>query len=284
MGQTAAPTKPEPPKPAPAADPSAVVAVVDGKSLTLGEIRTFIGAMPQQGQAAALQNPEEFIRQFALMGKLTNLAEENKLGEEQPYKAQLEYYRRLVLSNAGVNMVSQEVDVKEAEMRSYFEANKNNFAEVRVKVIYIPFLNTPQRDGVATKSLSEPDARALAEKLVKDIRGGVDFVAMVKEHSRDEGSKAKDGDFATLKMTDPIPKEVKDAVFPMQVGEVSNPVRQANGFYIFRVEERKMPEYAAVAATLNTKVHEEKFGKKMDEIRDSIEIKDLKPELLKPQR
>lgn len=276
MGQTA------PPAVDPERENSTVVAVVDGQPLTLGEVRAFLNAMPPQSRTTALQNPEEFLRQYALMGKLTQVAETNRLSEETPYKEQLEYHRRMVLSTAGINLVSQQVSVTDAETRSYYEAHKNDFTEVRVKVIYLPFLNTTPSAGETRTSLTESEALALAQKLVGDLRGGADFVEMVKQHSKDEASKAKDGDFATLKMTDSIPQAVKDVVFTLETGGISDPVRQPNGYYIFRAEEKKLPEYEALVATINSKVHDEKFRKRMEELRNSIEVKDLKPELLKP--
>jgi peptidyl-prolyl cis-trans isomerase C len=261
---------------------SDVVAVVDGRSLTLGEIRAFLAAMPAQNRGTALQNPEAFLRQYALMGKLTELAESNNLAEQSPYKEQLEYQRRMVLSTAGINLLSQRIGVSDAEMRSYYQAHQNDFAEVRVKVIYIPFLNTAPKEGEARTSMTEAEALAHAQKIVADIKGGADFVEMVKQHSKDEGSRAKDGDFATLKMSDNIPQAVKDVVFALEVGAVSDPVRQPNGFYIFRAEEKKLPEFEAVAPSINTKVHDEKFRRRMDELRDSIQLTDIKADLLKP--
>ncbi|MCC7341746.1 MAG: peptidyl-prolyl cis-trans isomerase, partial [Bryobacterales bacterium] len=70
-------------------------------------------------------------------------------------------------------------------------------------------------------------------------------------------------------------------VFALKPGQISDPVRQANGFYIFRAESVTEPEYLGVAAQINTRLHDEKFRKKMDVMRDSIQIKDLRPELIK---
>ena len=263
------------------ADDQQVVATLDGRPVTLREVRSFLDAMPAQNRAAALQNPEDFLRQYALMGKLTKVAEGRNLERESPYKEQLEYNRQMVLSTAGLNVLSQEVRVSDAEARSYFKSHQDDYAEVRVKVIYLPFLNTMPKPGEARTSMSESEALQLAEQLVNEIRGGADFVEKVKQHSKDEGSAKRDGEFATLKKSDQIPTEVKDTVFAMEEGEVSAPVRQANGFYIFRVEEKKLPSYDELAATLNTKVHDEKFRKKIEELRGSIDVQDIKADLLK---
>ncbi|MCW5963448.1 MAG: peptidylprolyl isomerase [Bryobacterales bacterium] len=263
-------------------DEDAVVATLDGRPVTVREVRAFLNTMPQQNRGAALQNAEDFIRQYALMSKLARVAEEHNLDQESPFREQIEYNRRMILSTAGLNRLSQEVLVTDDETRSFYDAHVDDYTKVRVKVIYLPFLNTPPKEGETRVSLTESEALTLAQQLVKDIRAGADFVELVKKHSKDEGSAKRDGDFATFSRRDNIPADVKSAVFVLEQGAVSDPVRQANGFYIFRIEEKIVQPYTEVAGSINDRVHDEKFRKVMDNLRDSIDIQGLKPELLKP--
>lgn len=262
-------------------DPNQVVAVVDGQPVTVTQLQSFLAAMPAQNRAVAVKDPEAFLRQYALMNRLTKEAEQRKLDQQSPYREQLAYQRSMLLSTAGLNALSQEVRVSSAEAQEFYEAHKSDFAEYATKVIYIPFSNAVVKPGETRKSMTESDALALAQKLVGQLRAGADFVAMVKQHSKDEASAKRDGDFAKLKKTDNIPANVKEVVFALKPGQISDPVRQPNGFYIFRLEAMTEPEYSAVAAQINTKVHDEKFRKKMDALRDEIEVKDLRPELIK---
>ena len=73
--------------------------------------------------------------------------------------------------------------------------------------------------------------------MLADIRAGADFVKLVKDNSEDATSKAKDGDFATLRPSDNIPDAFRASVFALKQGEVSEPLRQANGYYLLRAEE-----------------------------------------------
>jgi parvulin-like peptidyl-prolyl isomerase len=262
-------------------DPKEVVAVVDGQPITLTQLQSFLAAMPAQNRAVAVKDPEAFLRQYALMNRLTKEAEQRKLDQQSPYREQLAYQRSMLLSTAGLNALSQEVRVSSAEAQEFYDAHKSDFAEYATKVIYIPFSNAVVKPGETRKSMTESDALALSQKIVGQLRAGADFVAMVKQHSKDEASVKRDGDFAKLKKTDNIPPNVKEVVFALKPGQISDPVRQPNGFYIFRLEAMTEPEYAAVAAQINTKVHDEKFRKKMDALRDEIEVKDLRPELIK---
>ena len=262
-------------------DGKTVVAVVDGKPVTYGELQSFLGAMPPQSRAAATKDPESFLRQFALMHRLSKEAEDRHLDQQSPYREQLAYQRAMLLSTAGLNVLSQEIRVESAEAQAYFEEHKGDFVEVATKVIYLPFSNALPKAGETRATMTESEALALAEKLVTELRAGADFVAMVKKYSKDEASAARNGDFATLKKTDNIPAEVKAVVFQLKAGEIGGPVRQPNGFYIFRAESVTEPEYLGVAARINTRLHDEKFRKKMDAMRDEIQIKDIRPELIK---
>ena len=92
------------------------------------------------------------------------------------------------------------------EIVNYYGKNKESFKQIKVKAIYIPFADAPSAED---KSLTEAQAKAKAEKLVAQIKGGADFVKLVKENSQDETSKAKDGDFGMFSTTDPLPDAIR---------------------------------------------------------------------------
>src|SRR5262249_46144202 len=102
---------------------------------------------------------------------------------------------------------------------------------VKVKAIYVSF----SPDG--KKGLTEAQAKAKADKILAQIRAGGDFVKLVRENSEDETSRAKNGDFATLRPTDNIPDAIRTAVFALKPGEVTEPVRQPSGFYLLHADE-----------------------------------------------
>jgi peptidyl-prolyl cis-trans isomerase C len=101
---------------------------------------------------------------------------------------------------------------------------------------------------------------------------GADFVALVREHSEDAASKAKDGDFGTFRRSDKIPEPIKAAIFSLRPGEVSRPVRQPNGFYLFRVEELKTPTLDDVRQELIPAAKTAKFTEWFEGVRASIRV------------
>ena len=230
--QTAAPTMPDLPD-------DAVVAIFgDGTKFTMGEFRNIYAAMPPANQQMALRNREQWLHQWELLRKLTKLAEEAKLDQESPYKESLQYSRMNVLASAQINAAINRVVVEPADITKYYDSNKQKYTQVRVKAIYIAFSDDATSSaGKGKKPLTEAEAKAKGVKLKAALKGGADFVKLVKENSDDETSREKNGDFATLRSTDNIPDTFRAAVFALKQGEVSEPLKQPNGFYLLRAEE-----------------------------------------------
>src|SRR5205085_10916235 len=109
--------------------------------------------------------------------------------------------------------------------------------EVKGKALYVAYSDDAGSAAKGKKPLSEAEAKAKAEKLLAQIKGGADFVKLVKENSDDETSREKNGDFATLHFGDNIPDSFRAAIFDLKKGEVSAPLRQPNGYYLLRAEE-----------------------------------------------
>jgi peptidyl-prolyl cis-trans isomerase C len=187
----------------------------------------------------AMRNREQWLHQWELLRKLTKQAEEAKLDQESPYKETLLYQRMNVLATGQINAEINRVVVEPGDIVKYYDSNKQKYTQVRVKAIYIAF-NDEAAASSATKGkkpLSEAEAKAKAVKLLAAIKGGADFVKLVKENSDDETSREKDGEFATLRSSDNIPDAFRTAVFALKKGDVSEPLKQPNGFYILRAEE-----------------------------------------------
>src|SRR5271168_399836 len=99
--QSAAPPA-APPASAPAAlPPETVVATFDdGRNLTAGELDSFLAAMPPNMQQAARRDRRAFVQQFALMHRLSEMAEKAKLDQQSPTREALVFNRMYLLMNA----------------------------------------------------------------------------------------------------------------------------------------------------------------------------------------
>ncbi len=231
--------------------PSEVVAIVDGKPVTAGALQAILGSVPPQMQQQAAQNQRMLLQQYGVLRRLAAEAEAKKLQDQSPYKESLEAMRTQFLGQAGMTVRFNTIAISEDRAKAEYEKVKQQYLQARVKAIYLPFgAPAPQAGPNEPKPLTEAEAKAKADDLVKQARAGADFVKLVKENSKDPNSVAKDGDFGLITRNAAIPEHAKAAIFSTKAGEITDPVRQPNGFYIFRVEEFKVPPYEEVKGNL----------------------------------
>jgi hypothetical protein len=209
---------------------TAVIAVFsdDGVPFTAGDLRRLYPVLPPPLQQAVNRDTKEFFHEWAMVRHLAHLAEKEGLDKQDPYSAAIESARMLTLFQAELDGAYRNAEVQPAEIVNYYNAHKADYEQIKVKAIYLPFTEA-----------KEEEVKAKAYRLTVEIRGGADFVKMVQQYSDDDTSKAKAGDFATLRANDrqSIPEAVRKAVFALKQGEIGDPVRQAHGYYIFKADE-----------------------------------------------
>jgi len=82
-------------------------------------------------------------------------------------------------------------------------------------------------------------AEAKAKQIAAQARQpGADFAALARADSQDEGSKAGGGDLGWIEKG-AMPKPFEDALFAMQAGQVSEPVRTEFGWHVIQLREIK---------------------------------------------
>jgi parvulin-like peptidyl-prolyl isomerase len=121
----------------------------------------------------------------------------------------------------------------EKEKRDAYEKNKQRYtepAEVTLSRIFLAFGKDPNQ------SLSN------ANDLVAKARSGATaFGTLAEQFSEDELGKKSKGVIGVIKVSDLAP-DVKAAVENTPAGNVTDPIKLDNGYYIFRVDERKEPK------------------------------------------
>jgi peptidyl-prolyl cis-trans isomerase D len=83
----------------------------------------------------------------------------------------------------------------------------------------------------------EAEIRTKAESLLQQLRDGADFAKLAQEYSEDTATAEKGGDlgiFPQGQMVAPFDK----AVFALEVGALSEPVRTTFGFHIIRLDDK----------------------------------------------
>ena len=265
-------------------DETEVAVFGDGTKLTMGEFRRIYEGLPPDSQPLALRDRAQWLHQWELLRKLTKMAEDAKLDQQSPYKENLAYARMRVLSMAQIGAAINLIVVEPADIVKYYDSNKRKYTHVRVKAIYIAFNDDAAAGGASKgkKPLTEAQAKAKADKLLAAIRGGADFVKLVKENSDDETSREKDGDFATLHASDNIPDAFRAAVFALKQGDVSEPLKQPNGFYLLRAEEVTVRPLSEVRDEIYTELKNIRSDEWLRGMDREAQVRILSPEFIAP--
>lgn len=82
-------------------------------------------------------------------------------------------------------------------------------------------------------------AKAKAESLVKQLRGGGDFAKLASDNSDDIGSAREGGDLGFLNRDSMMDPAFADAAFALKKGEISEPVKSAYGYHVIKLEDVK---------------------------------------------
>jgi peptidyl-prolyl cis-trans isomerase C len=273
--------------------PDTVVANVGGRDITAAELerimRNWNASQLQQFQS----NPQGALQQIYSFKYLAAEAEKKKLADEEPWKSQIEYAREGIMGQAMANHERNTFPVSTQDMEAYYAANKARYEQSKIKVIKIglrepiPVGTSPdvvkQVAAIIVQNEHAPNrteeaAKSLAADIIKQLKAGADFASLAKKYSDDQESKEKGGDYGTVSRSSPYPEEMKTAVFSLQPGQVSEPVRQPNALYLIRVEDREALPLDKVRMAI------------VDEIRDAhlktfgIELgKKFTPKIIRPE-
>jgi len=279
----APPNAPAAAQPAAEITPDTVVMEADGKKYTKAEVDQLFAMLPAQYQTQAHAQPQ-FLTQLLMLQKLTDDAVKEGIEKRSPYKEQLELQRLQILGNAELTIHGNSFPMTETDQEKYYKEHADKFQDAKVRVIYIAFNPAPDKTGAdAKKLLLEPEAKAKIEDLRKQIEGGADFGKLARENSDDKTSAGKDGDFGIIKRTSPYPDPIKNAVFALKPGELSQPIKQPNGYYLIRLEELNTVPYDEVKSQIVTDIRTEKFKAWTDDLRKQFTIKVVEPAYFAPK-
>jgi peptidyl-prolyl cis-trans isomerase C len=238
-----------PPASQPAVDPNKVIAHAGVLTCTAGEFETVAAGVPPQF-AAQLAQPavkKRIADQIIRMKMLAQEAERRKLGEKPDVKRKLDMQRNEILTQALAEELQGSGNAQAD--KAYYDANKGSFDEVKARHILIRTPESPVPSDPAKKDLSEAEAKAKADRIEKQIKGGGDFATIAKAESDDKGSGAKGGDlgsFAPWKMDPTFAK----ALLGLQKNQVSDPIKTQFGYHIIQMLDDTPKTYEQAKAEI----------------------------------
>ncbi|MGY1425333.1 peptidyl-prolyl cis-trans isomerase [Lysobacter sp. A289] len=130
------------------------------------------------------------------------------------------------------NAMPEPPPADEASLRQLYEEQQDKFAEPEQRLASHILL---QVDEGADATAVEAQAGELAAKARAE---GADFAALAEANSDDSGSKASGGDLGWIGKG-MMPGAVEDALFALESGQVSEPVRSEFGWHVIKLREVK---------------------------------------------
>ena len=124
--------------------------------------------------------------------------------------------------------------ITDQQAQQYYQQHLKDYAvpdQVKVRHILIAVPH-----GADAKT--DAAAKAKAEDVLKQLRGGADFAALAKKYSEDPGSKEQGGELGMLQHGVTVPEFDKTA-FSLSPGQTSEPIKTQFGYHIIQTEEKQ---------------------------------------------
>lgn len=237
-----------------------ILATIDGKPVTVFDLKTF-AARRRLVSGRAEPPPEELLEEFltehlmafeieaqGLQARqedvdryVQDVLRRNRISEEQlrqvlesqgvPWETYREQVAREIEKAQLINReLRAKVNVTPEEVEKEYRSRRDQWATPRRYEISQIFLRVPQ--DPSPDALEQTMRRA--EELARRARSGANFSELAREHS--QGPAAKDGGkLGTFTLDEMLP-EVAEAVRGLKPGQVSVPVRSQTGIHVVRVD------------------------------------------------
>jgi peptidyl-prolyl cis-trans isomerase C len=199
-----------------------IVAKVNEREISQQDVMKFLNdlgpqvAMQFQSEDGIKKVIEELVNQELLFID----AKEENLEEEEAFKSILEQNKNILLKNYALNKLIQNEDANEEELKKYYEEHKSYFQKPK----------SAKASHILVKT--EEEAKDALEK----INNGMTFEDAAKEYSTCP-SKERGGDLGEFTQGQMVP-EFEEAVFSMDEGAISEPVKSQFGYHIIKLDHR----------------------------------------------
>ena len=215
-------------------DNSKVLAKFDGTAVTEREFSKKVLGLPKSVQGAALERRKDLVEDMAAEHFLLKEALRRGLDKDGDVKDLFEAARKKILI---ARLIEKEVDEKITlgpdDLAKYYEFHQEEFMT--------PLLL--RASHILVKTAEE------ANVLKAQLDGGADFEELARSKSTDS-TAIRGGDLGFFQKGQFVP-EFEEAVFALQKGQVSGPVKTSFGYHIIRLNDRAEPRLRDLKSVKN---------------------------------
>lgn len=240
-----------------------VLAVVEGKEITQDVVMKFLNDLGPQ-MAMQFQSPEGMKR---VVDELVSQeiiyldAIEKEMEKEEEFIKELDRLKEGLLKQYAVNKLLMDTSVTDEEVEAYYNENKEIFKK--------------PESVVASHILIDSEEKA--NEIVKEINEGLSFEDAAVKHSSCP-SKEQGGNLGEFGRGQMVP-EFDAAVFDMEIGPISEPVKSQFGYHIIKVtakNEESLSSFEEVQQQLFQQLlgmkQQEIYVEKTNELKEKYEV------------
>lgn len=262
--EPAQPKLPDPSKagntePAKPVDPSHVMAVVDGKDITAGELDSMANDIdPGLARLPDQQRRITVLKIYIDMKTLSDAALKEGLDKTPDYEKRMAIMRENVLQQ--LYFKNSIVDkITDADIKARYDK----------EIAGLPKEQEVHARHILVKTKKE------AEDLIKRLQKGEKFEDIARQKSTD-GSAATGGDLGYFSRGQMV-KPFEDAAFSLKVGDYTKtPVESPFGWHIIKVEDRREKQPPAlddVKDAIRNMISRERYSAAIGDLRSKMDIK-----------
>jgi len=249
--------------------PTDVVLTVGSVSLTMEEFEKIAASLPAQFSGALTQlGKRGFADQYANLLALAQAGEKLRIDQRETFQKMMEFQRILMLAQTTLNeLAATPGTVTPDDIQAFYASHQSDFEEVHLRGIYVPYDPPPgtadapvpppagEAANPAREKLTEAAANAKAQSLRTRIQNGADFAELARTES-EHPTASRGGDFGFVKRNQFAP-QIDNAVFALQPNQVTEPLRDRFGFFIFQLEGKRIQPLPEVQQTIENNLRQQ---------------------------
>jgi hypothetical protein len=277
QGQTAVG---QPPAASEAVSPDEVVMTIGDRKITAAEFERIASALPPQFQnSLATMGKKGFADQLASLLSLAMEGEKRQLDQSEIFQRMVEFDRGVLLAQLTMNQLMAEFSaVGKEEVGYYYQTHQQDYEQVRVTGIYIPFIPANRAISINPQPLSaKPEyTEQQAERKVLEVRArinsGQNMAALAKAESV-HPTASKGGDFGFIdRGSSTLDPKYVTAIFALQPHQVSAPLKDKSGFYLFRIEQKRVQPLEEIEKSIQASLGIEKLNRRIETLKENYPV------------
>lgn len=199
-----------------------VLATVNGTEITENDLNLTISKFPKerQGYLSTVEGKKQLLQQVISFELMYKYALDNGLEKEPMYLAQLDAFKKEMLTQTSISKILSGIVVTEEDAKKYYSDNEAQFLQNE----------NVNASHILVKTLEE--ATDVKAKLAE----GMTFEEAATKYSTCP-SKENGGNLGSFSKGMMVPEFEKSA-FELPIGVVSEPVKTQFGYHIIKVQSR----------------------------------------------